>query len=146
MPAAVITLLAAAGAALVAQNLIMVRISASASTILIPLVLNSAVGLVALLGLLFARSGLDAIQEVFGSFKVWNVLPGLLGSFFVFASILGYQRLGAAATIATLVATQLGVGLAVDIVKSGSIRGYESAIGGVLLLGMGAALVVLRPN
>ncbi|WP_245450234.1 hypothetical protein [Rhizobium anhuiense] len=62
----------------------MARISASSSTILIPLVLNSAVGLVALLGILIARSGRPAIQEAWGSFKVWNVLPGLLGSFFVF--------------------------------------------------------------
>ncbi|RUM07986.1 DMT family transporter [Rhizobium chutanense] len=146
MPAAVFGILAAAGAALVAQNLLMARISASASTILIPLVLNSAVGLVALLGLLIARSGMPAIQEALGSFKVWNVLPGLLGSFFVFASILGYQRLGAAATIATLVTTQLGLGLVVDIMKSGSIRGYESAVAGALLLAVGAILVVFRPN
>jgi transporter family-2 protein len=125
MPSAVFVLLAAAGAALVAQNFLMARISASSSTILIPLVLNSAVGLVALLGILIARSGMSAIQEAWGSFKVWNVLPGLHGSYFVFASILGYQRVGIAVTIATLVGTQLAFGLAIDIIKTGSIRGYE---------------------
>lgn len=125
MPSAVFVVLAAAGAALVAQNFLRGRISASSSTILIPLVLNSAVGLVALLGILIARSGMSAIQEAWGSFKVWIVLPGLHGSFFVFASILGYQRVGAAATIATLVGTQLAFGLAIDIIKTGSIRGYE---------------------
>jgi transporter family-2 protein len=126
MPSAVLELLAAAGAALGAQNFLMARISASSSTILIPLVLNSAVGLVALLGILIARSGMPAIQETWGSFKVWNVLPGLLGSFFVFASILGYQRVGAAATIATLVGTQLAFGVAIHIIKTGSIRGSNT--------------------
>ncbi len=129
-----------------AQNMLMARISASTSTILIPLVLNSAVGLIALLGLLIAKSGMPAVHEALGSFKFWNLLPGLLGSFFVFASILGYQRLGAAATIATLVATQLVLGLAVDIVRSGSIRGYEPAMAGVVLLGVGACLVAFRPH
>ncbi len=35
------------------------------------------------------------------------MIPGLLGSFFVFASISGYQNVGAATTIAVLVASQL---------------------------------------
>jgi uncharacterized membrane protein YdcZ (DUF606 family) len=36
--------------------------------------------------------------------ELWCLLPGLLGSIFVFASIVGYQRLGASVTIATVVA------------------------------------------
>ncbi|UXS01190.1 DMT family transporter [Agrobacterium tumefaciens] len=146
MPSTVFVLLAAAGAALVAQNMLMARISESSSTILIPLVLNSAVGLFALLGLLIARSGMTGVQEALSSFKVWNVLPGLLGSFFVFASIFGYQRLGAAATIATLVGTQLAFGLAIDIFRTGNIRGYEGAMVGALLLAIGASLIVFRSN
>lgn len=146
MSVAVFALLAAAGAALVAQNLLMTRISADASTILIPLVMNSAVGLVLLLALLVGRSGLPGIHEAIASFKFWSLLPGLLGSFFVFASILGYQRLGATATIATLVASQLVVGLLVDIAKSGGIRGYETAMAGAVLLATGAVLITSRPS
>jgi transporter family-2 protein len=62
------------------------------------------------------------------------------------ASILGYRRVGAAATIATLVGTQLAFGLAIDIVKIGSIRGYEYAMVGALLLAIGATLIVFRSN
>jgi len=146
MSAAVFVLLAAAGAALVVQNLLMTRISADASTILIPLVMNSAVGLVLLLTLLIGRAGLPGIHEAVAALRFWSLLPGLLGSFFVFASILGYQRLGATATIATLVASQLVVGLLVDMMKSGGIRGYETAIAGAVLLGTGAILVTSRPS
>jgi hypothetical protein len=44
--------------------------------------------------------------------------PGLLGSFFVFASISGYQNVGAATTIAVLVASQLIGGLVMDVVEA----------------------------
>jgi transporter family-2 protein len=47
----------------------------------------------------------------------------LLGSFFVFASISGYQNVGAATTIAVLVASQLVGGLAMDIFALTACRG-----------------------
>lgn len=40
-----------------------------------------------------------------------TLIPGLLGSFFVFAGISGYQNVGAATIIAVLVASQLIGGL-----------------------------------
>ncbi len=46
------------------------------------------------------------------------LLPGLLGSLFVFAGILGYQKLGAAATISILVASQLCMGLLADVYRA----------------------------
>lgn len=139
-------LLVAAGVSLVAQNLLMVRISESASTILIALVINSSVGLLLLMALLFAKNGASALAEVTGNFRIWMLLPGLLGSFFVFSGIFGYQKLGAATTISVLVASQLVAGLAVDIYKAGpaALRDNLPALLGAVLLVVGAFLVVRR--
>lgn len=138
----IVALLIAAGAAVVVQNLLMVQISSNASSVLVALLVNSAVGFVVLLGLLIARSGINGIAEAAGALRWWSLLPGLLGSFFVFASISGYQRLGAAATISVLIATQLIVGLGVDMVRSGGV-GVSPVIGAVLLVA-GAWLVAAR--
>lgn len=135
-------LLMAAGAALVAQNLLMVRITSGVSSVLITLLVNSAVGFAVLLTLLLSRSGLAGLAEAFGALRYWAVLPGVLGSFVVFASIFGYQRLGAAATISVLIASQLVVGLGVDALRSGGV-GISSVLGAVLLVA-GAWLVAAR--
>lgn len=135
-----------AGMALVLQNALMVRITQSVSTILITLVINSSVGLTALLLILISRKGLAGLAETIGAMKPWALLPGLLGSFFVFAGILGYQRLGAAPTIAVLVASQLLAGLAFDAAMSGQkVAGFSAwQLVGALLLVTGAALVAGR--
>jgi len=83
------------GVALVIQNTLMAKITHSASTILIALVLNSAVGLVLLITLLAGKTGASGFYELFQSFKGWMLLPGILGSFFVFTGITGYQNIGA---------------------------------------------------
>ncbi|WP_368911389.1 DMT family transporter [Taklimakanibacter deserti] len=117
---ATILLLIMAGAALVVQNLLMVRITQSVSTVLITLVINSTVGLTGLAALLLARNGLSGFVEAAASLKAWALLPGLLGSFFVFAGLLGYQKIGAASTIAILVSSQLVAGLIADAAGSGA--------------------------
>lgn len=138
-----LALLTAAGAALVIQNLLMVRITEAASTVLIALVLNSSVGLLLLGGTLFARHGVGGIAEVVGTWRPWAILPGLLGSFFVFAGILGYQRVGAATTIAVLVASQLVAGIAADALKSDAVQTRPSllTLAGAVLLILGAVMV-----
>ena len=142
---AILGLLVAAGAALVIQNTLMVRMSETVSTTLIILVTNSAVGLVALMIMLVSRNGFSGFVEVITQFRAWSVLPGLLGSFFVFASIIGYQRLGAASTIAILIASQLVFGLAADMIKANSPpQNTIIAIAGAVLLIIGAVLVVFR--
>lgn len=144
--ALIFLLLITAGVALVAQNLLMAQMTASVSTVLITLVMNSAVGLLALSMLLVGRAGLSGVSEVIRAFHPWSILPGLLGSFFVFASIVGYQRLGAAATISILVASQLVFGLAIDIARSGPVtaQSHLPALIGAGLLISGAILVVSR--
>ncbi|EEW1841268.1 hypothetical protein FA846_06075 [Escherichia coli] len=76
----------------------------------------------------------------------WTLIPGLLGSFFVFASISGYQNVGAATTIAVLVASQLIGGLMLDIFRSHGVplRALFGPICGAILLVVGAWLVARR--
>jgi len=139
-----LAMLAAAGAALVIQNLLMVRITQSVSTIVITLVANSAVGLVLLVSTLLARSGTAGITEALGAARWWWLAPGLLGAFFVFAGINGYQKVGAAATISVLVASQLIAGLAADALTADnplSRLSLPSLVGAALLVA-GAYLIV----
>ncbi|NLS20824.1 EamA-like transporter family protein [Rhizobium sp. P40RR-XXII] len=145
MPITVATLILA-GISLVLQNALMVRITQSVSTVLITLVINSSVGLTALLVILISRNGMAGLTEAAGAIRPWALLPGLLGSFFVFAGILGYQRLGAAPTIAVLVASQLLAGLAFDAAISGkTMAGFSMwQLVGALLLVSGAVLVAGR--
>jgi len=139
-------LLIAAGAAIVVQNLLMVQITGVASTALIALLLNSAVGFLLLLVLLVGKSGLSGVSEALGHFRGWHLLPGVLGSFFVFASLLGYQRLGAATTVSVLIASQLIIGLLADAIAAGNIGFQELILPliGVVLLIAGATLIALR--
>lgn len=139
----ILGLLIAAGAAVVVQNLLMVQITSGVSTVLIALLVNSAVGFAVLLTLLITRSGIAGIGEAIGALRYWSVLPGVLGSFFVFASIFGYQRLGAAATLSVLIASQLIVGLGVDMVRTGGVGNWGPMLG-VILLVAGAWLVAAR--
>lgn len=76
----------------------------------------------------------------------WTLIPGLLGSFFVFASISGYQNVGAATTIAVLVASQLIGGLVLDVLRSQGIplRALIGPVCGAVMLVVGAWLVARR--
>jgi Uncharacterized protein conserved in bacteria len=145
-PLVTILLLVAAGVALVIQNSLMAKITHSASTVLIALVLNSAVGLILLISLLAIKSGLLGFHELLQSFRGWALVPGILGAFFVFAGITGYQNLGASRTIAILVASQLVAGLGYDIYRSGgegALKNMPALMGAVLLV-VGAFLVASR--
>ena len=141
-----LTFLIAAGIGLVIQNTLMVRITQSASTILVAMLLNSLVGIVLFVTILLIKHGLSGVNELVSTIKWWTLIPGLLGSFFVFASISGYQYVGAATTIAVLVASQLIGGLVMDIVKShGSPwRALVGPVCGAVMLIIGAWLVARR--
>lgn len=141
-----LTFLIAAGIGLVVQNTLMVRITQSASTILIAMLLNSLVGIVLFVSILLIKHGVAGFQELYASVKWWTLIPGLLGSFFVFASISGYQYVGAATTIAVLVASQLIGGMVMDVVRSQGVA-LKALIGpvcGAVLLVIGAWLVARR--
>lgn len=138
--------LIAAGIGLVVQNTLMVRITQSASTILIAMLLNSLVGIVIFVTILMLRHGAAGFQELAVSIKWWTLIPGLLGSFFVFASISGYQNVGAATTIAVLIASQLVGGLVIDIVRAHGVpwRVLLGPVCGAVMLVAGAWLVARR--
>ncbi|MEW8989762.1 MAG: DMT family transporter [Klebsiella aerogenes] len=139
--------LIAAGVGLVLQNTLMVRITQSASTILIAMLLNSLVGFVLFVTILLLRHGAAGFQELALNVKWWTLIPGLLGSFFVFASISGYQNVGAATTIAVLVASQLVGGLVIDLIRAQGvpIRALIGPVCGAVMLVVGAWLVARRP-
>lgn len=141
-----LTFLIAAGIGLVVQNTLMVRITQSASTILIAMLLNSLVGIVLFVSILLIKHGVAGFQELYASVKWWTLIPGLLGSFFVFASISGYQYVGAATTIAVLVASQLIGGLVMDLVRSQGValKALVGPVCGAVLLVIGAWLVARR--
>ncbi|HHA3379415.1 TPA: DMT family transporter [Salmonella enterica subsp. enterica serovar Freetown] len=93
-------------------------------------------------GLVVQNSIMVRITQV----RWWTLIPGLLGSFFVFASISGYQNVGAATTIAVLVPSQLIGGLALDIARSHGVtlRAMVGPAFGALLLVIGAWLIAKR--
>lgn len=138
--------LVAAGIGLVVQNTLMVRITQSSSTILIAMLLNSLVGIVLFVSILLIKNGLSGFNELVATVRWWTLLPGLLGSFFVFASISGYQYVGAATTIAVLVASQLIGGLVMDVVRSQGValKALFGPVCGAVLLVIGAWLVARR--
>ncbi|EFQ9336332.1 DMT family transporter [Salmonella enterica] len=138
--------LIAAGVGLVVQNSIMVRITQTSSTILIAMLLNSLVGIVLFVTILWFKQGAAGFGELVASVRWWTLIPGLLGSFFVFASISGYQNVGAATTIAVLVASQLIGGLVLDIARSHGValRAMVGPAFGALLLVIGAWLIAKR--
>ena len=137
--------LVAAGIGLVVQNTLMVRITQS-STILIAMLLNSLVGIVLFVSILLLKQGFAGFSELASTIRWWTLIPGLLGSFFVFASISGYQNVGAATTIAVLVASQLIGGLIMDVLRSNGIplRALIGPVCGAVMLVVGAWLVARR--
>lgn len=119
---------------------------ASSSTILIAMLLNSLVGIVLFVSMLLVKNGMAGFNELASTVRWWTLIPGLLGSFFVFASISGYQNVGAATTIAVLVASQLIGGLVMDILKSNGVplRALVGPVCGAVMLVVGAWLVARR--
>ena len=91
-----------------------------------------------------ARHGPAFALDLLPRARLWFLLPGLLGTFFVFASLYGYRHQGASATIVLVVAAQLVTGLALDGMGfTGAARPIAppTLIGAALLL-LGTALVV----
>ena len=74
--------LIAAGVGLVVQNTLMVRITQSASTILIAMLLNSLVRIVIFVTMLLLRQGVAGFQELALSVKWWTADPRPAGVLF----------------------------------------------------------------
>lgn len=137
--------LIAAGVGFVVQNTLMVRITQSASTILIAMLLNSLVGIVIFVTMLLLR-GRRRLSGAGPEREVVDADPRPAGVLFVFASISGYQNVGAATTIAVLVASQLVGGLIMDLVRAHGVpvRALIGPLCGAVMLVVGAWLVARR--
>jgi len=134
----------AAGASLALQYTIMLAVMDRGIGPVSALLINSLVGLVLLVGIEAARYGPSFALDLLPRARLWFLLPGLLGTFFVFASLYGYRHQGAATTIVLVVAGQLVTGLALDgMGLTGAARpiAAPTLIGTALLL-LGTALVV----
>ena len=147
--------LVAAGIGLVVQNTLMVRITQSSSTILIAMLLNSLVGIVLFVSILLVKNGLAGFNELASTVRWWTLIPGLLGSFFVFASISGYQNVGASQAIDAAVADMRDIDVARAAAQHRERRAHARAFGvplralvgpvcGAVMLVVGAWLVARR--
>jgi transporter family-2 protein len=134
----------AGGASLAMQNAIMLAVMERGVGLTSALLVNSVIGLIVLGGIETSRGGPQFVMEIVARAKPWFVLPGLLGTFFVLASLYGYKHQGAAATIVLVVAAQLVTGLILDgLGLTGAARsvGVQTLFGAALLV-TGALLVV----
>jgi len=136
-----------AGCALVAQNVVMAAMQARGLGLLSALMVNSLVGFALLCGVAFTSDGGAAFADVARRLQLWFVVPGLLGTFFVFASLRSYRALGAAPTIALTTAAQMLSGMLLDATGAFVIhaRPLDSRgwVGAALLI-CGVALLVSR--
>ena len=89
--------------------------------------------------IVLASDGIRPFARLAGSPAWWFVVPGLLGTLYVLASLRGYVEFGASITVGVLVASQLTAGLLFDVLRSGSLA-WPAGLGVVLLI-VGATLV-----
>lgn len=138
--------LIAAGIGLVVQNTLMVRITQTSSTILIAMLLNSLVGIVLFVSILWFKQGMAGFGELVSSVRWWTLIPGLLGSFLsspVSADIRMWER---RQLLLYWSPVQLIGGLMLDIFRSHGVplRALFGPICGAILLVVGAWLVARR--
>jgi bacterial/archaeal transporter family-2 protein len=136
-----------AGCALVAQNAVMAAMQARGLGLVSALMVNSFVGL-AFLGLVaLATQGSAPFGDVARLAQAWFVIPGLLGTLFVFASLRSYHAIGAASTIALITAAQMLSGILLDATGAYVFHprplDARAWVGAALLI-CGVALIVSR--
>lgn len=73
--------LIAAGIGLVVQNTLMVRITQTSSTILIAMLLNSLVGIVLFVSILWFKQGMEGFGELVSSVRWWTLILACLDRF-----------------------------------------------------------------
>jgi transporter family-2 protein len=96
--------------------------------------------------LLVARSGFGGLSGAFRT-PAWMWLGGVMGLTVVFTITFAQPRIGATATIGILIAGQLVMGLLIDrygLFGVAQIAISPARLAGVVLLGIGAALSLVR--
>jgi transporter family-2 protein len=136
-----------AGCALVAQNAVMAAMQARGLGMLSAFIANSLVGLTLLCAIALAKEGSAPFADMARRLQLWFVAPGLLGTFFVFASLRSYHSIGAAPTIALATAAQMLSGMLLDATGAHVLHprplDARAWVGAALLI-CGVALIVSR--
>ena len=105
---------AVAGIGIATQALINTRLGAAAGSPLVAAVISFAVGLTSLLCVLAVQpSGTVKVHAV-ASAPAWAFLGGMLGAFFIVATIYGVPRVGAAVWLSAAVLGQVTFSLVAD--------------------------------
>jgi transporter family-2 protein len=137
--------LALAGGVLLAlQNLLLSSLAARGLAFPAVLLLNTLVGLALLLSINIATTRMAFVGQITAAWTPWYLVPGLLGTFVVFALVFGYSRVGAAAPTIGLIAGQILAAIALDVLQVGPSSRPPTLSGllGALLVAAGATLVV----
>jgi transporter family-2 protein len=144
-----VALVLLAGASLSLQNLILSAMVARGLGQITALALNSAVGLVLLVGVNLALLGPGVVLLVAQAWRWWFIVPGLLGTFAVFALLTGYTKVGAATPTVALIAGQVLTALVLDLagltVRPGALTPAGWA-GIALFVGGGALFLYARSS
>jgi transporter family-2 protein len=144
---AVAILALSGGVTLAIQNLLLAGMVGRGLASITALALNSLVGVTLLLVINLAWHGTAVVGTVAQSWQPWFLLPGILGTFVVFAMLIGYTRAGATIPTASLITGQL---LAVALIDQFRAQG-PGPLGplgwlGIALLIAGATLVIFAPR
>lgn len=135
---------AVAGAALVLQGELLAGIS-RANGLLGAVLTNTLVGVV-VLAVLVAFTAPTLPMLIVQNFRWWHVVPGLLGTFFVYATVLAYARLGPVAAASLIIAAQLVAACVADFAGLASVSHALSLtrLAGAALVMTGALLALPR--
>ena len=116
--------------------------------LLFALIMNSLVGLLLLCGVALAGDGGASLTDAARRLQPWFLASGLLGTFFVFASLRSYRALGVSpGNPALITAAQMVLGLLFDATGAYVIQPKALGLGawvGAALLICGVALIVSR--
>jgi bacterial/archaeal transporter family-2 protein len=105
---------AVAGIGIATQALINTRLGAAAQSPLVAAVISFAVGLTSLLCVLVIQPTGTVKLQALRSAPVWAFFGGMLGAFFIVATIYGVPRVGAAVWLSAAVLGQVTFSLVAD--------------------------------
>jgi len=132
------------GIAIVIQQRIMSGVTQQTGDIWVSMLLNSLIGISVILIVGPLRRGMDFFSGLQGLTAWQMLLPGCLGTVFVLAMIAGHGRLGAATTLALVIASQLTAAVLVDTWLEGAEMARLAQQGAGALTMVAGAWLIMR--